>query len=416
MTTVALDESTTPLPATRNPFASGLFLKWWVASIFAGAAFGVQAVTVPLFIRDRVDGDLRGVAIAAALIAQTLPAALLTLVGGAVADRVERRRILVRAYPLAGIVSLAYVALSGFDIRAIWPVIPLGAVVGSVIAFANPARQSMVPTLVSRAQHQNGVILGAMGFTAATQFLGPMLAGLVTDVHGLTTAFAAEVILLVVAAAVFAGLAVDQPAPTGRNVWADLVEGVRYVRGQPALLGLLAVPVVMSVFVIGPSAVTFVLVVPELLGATDKWIGLLWGCLGIGMMSGSVVLTLLRVPRRGLAICVAQTVCGCLFVLFGLSSSVALTAVQLFLSGLSASVLLSYAIALLQEHTDPRMMGRVMSMYFLAFLAAMPLGHAQAGVMTNLLGLRATLVASGTTAALIGVAFLVLLRPVRVLR
>ncbi|WBL35246.1 MFS transporter [Tepidiforma flava] len=99
---------------SRNPFTVAKYRAWWFASVAAGMGVGIQAVTVPLFIRDRVAEDQRAAAIAAALICQTLPGAALALLGGVVADRVERRRVLVRTYQIvAAAVSLVYVALAG---------------------------------------------------------------------------------------------------------------------------------------------------------------------------------------------------------------------------------------------------------------------------------------------------------------
>jgi MFS family permease len=178
-----------PPAGSRNPFTAPGFARWWLATMVAGTGVGIQAVTVPLFIRDRVATDARAIAIAGALIAQTLPGALLTLVGGAVADRVERRRILVRTYSVAALVSTVYVVLAGFDVRRVWPVYLLAAIVGSASAFTNPARQSMLPLLVTRSQLQNGVILGITGFMATFQFVGPSIGGLVADAAGLLPAF-----------------------------------------------------------------------------------------------------------------------------------------------------------------------------------------------------------------------------------
>ncbi|WP_322796292.1 MFS transporter, partial [Tepidiforma sp.] len=178
---------------SRNPFAVAQYRMWWVASVAAGAGVGIQAVTVPLFIRDRVDEDARALAIAAALICQTLPGALLALVGGVVADRVERRRILVRTYLVAAAVSLVYVVLSGADVRWTWPVFLLAAVVGSAGAFTNPARQSMMPQILSQSQIQNGAIFGTLAFMAMLQFGGPMAGGVLADFAGLTAAFGVEV-------------------------------------------------------------------------------------------------------------------------------------------------------------------------------------------------------------------------------
>ncbi len=402
-------------PETRNPFASGHFTRWWIASIVAGTGVGIQAVTVPLFIRDRVDTDLRALAISGALIAQTLPGALLALVGGAVADRVERRRILVRTYGVAALVSTLYLVLSGLNVREIWPVFLLAAVVGSAGAFTNPARQSMLPQLLTRTQLQNGVIFGTMGFMASLQFLGPSIAGMVVDLRGLTTAFALEVVLLVLGATFFSRIHTDQPAPTGRNVLGDLTDGLGYVRRNPTLLALLLLATVPGVFFIGPFGVTIALVVPDVLHASDKWVGLLWGCFGIGVFAGSVILTLRPIPRRGLAVCLANVVGGLVLVVYGRSKALPLSATALVVWGLGASVFINYVVTLLQELTDSRMMGRVMSMYSLAFFIAMPIGYAQAGAITNAFGPEATLVSSGAAATAIGLGCLALARRVRAL-
>jgi MFS family permease len=400
---------------SRNPFRSPGFARWWVASLVAGTGVGIQSVTVPLFVRDRVEPDARALAIAGALVAQTLPAAFLALLGGAVSDRVERRRILVRTDAIAAAVSLLYVILCSSDVRAIWPVFPLAAIVGSAGAFTNPARASLLPQLVPRAQLQNGVILGTMGFMAALQFAGPSLAGLVVDASGLATAFSLEVALLAVGAAVFAGLRTGPVAPSGRDVFGDLADGLRYAARHPALRALLLLALVPGIFFIGPFAVTIALVVPEVLHASDKWVGLLWGCFGAGVFTGSALLTWRPLPRRGLAVCVANTVGGAVLVAYGSSESLAFSAAALVVWGMGASVFMNYVVTLLQEHAEPAMMGRVMSMYSLAFFASMPLGYAQSGLLTRLFDAPTTLVANGIAAAAIGVLTLTLGRSLRAL-
>jgi MFS family permease len=402
-------------PETRNPFASRVFARWWLGSLAAGTGVGIQAVTVPLFLRDRVEGDARALAIAAALIAQTLPAAALALVGGTLADRIERRRILVRTYSVAALVSAAYVALCVLDVRTIWPVLLLAGVVGSAGAFTNPARHSLLPQLVSRAQLQNGVILGTMGFMATLQFLGPTVGGVVADASGLAAAFALEVALLAVAAGIFFGIRAPAPAPSGRPVLGDLADGVRYAARHPALRGLLLLATLPGVLFIGPFSVTIALVVPDVFHASDKWVGLLWGCFGAGVFFGSLLLTWRPLPQRGLALCSSHLLGGTTLVLYGLSETLWVSASLLVLWGLGASVFMNYTVALLQEHTEPRMMGRVMSMYSLVFFVSMPLGYAQAGAVTSALGPQTTLLASGVLAAGVGLGCLAFARPVRAL-
>lgn len=402
---------------SRNPFSAPGYRNWWAASVVAGTGVGIQAVTVPLFIRDRVSDDARPLAIAAALICQTLPAAAFALFGGVVADRVERRRILVRSFSVAAAVSLIYVALAGLEASFIWPVFILAAIVGSAGAFTNPARQSMMPQIVRPAQLQNGVILGTMAFMATLQFGGPMVGGLLADGVGLTFAFAVEVLMLGAAAVLFSRIATDMPVPTGRSVRADLVEGLRYVRHSPALSGVLALGTIPGVFLMGPFAVTVVIFVQDVLKESDKYVGILWGCFGAGILIGSLLLTMIRPSRRGLVLCSSVLMGGVFMGLYGLSSSLPLNMLFLVLAGvLGPAIFINFATALLQEHTERHMMGRVMSMYGLAFTASTPLGYAQAGVMATLYGPQVTVIVSAVLAAAIGILAMLFLRPVTRLR
>lgn len=401
---------------TRNPFTSPRYRQWLTASIISAGGVGITNVTVPLFIRDRVSEDLRAIAIAAALISLTLPGALLTLVGGTFADRIERRRILVRTYSVAAMVSVAYVLLSAFDAGFIWPVFFLSAIVGACNAFGQPARQSMLPHIVSRTQLQNGVIFGMMGFMAMLQFLGPTIGGLLADLAGLTTAFSVEVVLLFFAAFVFSRIVTEQPPPTGRSVLNDLVGGLRYVRSHTAILGLLCLGAIPGIFFIGPFAVTIPLVVPDILERSDKWVGILAGCFGAGVVIGSIILAIRPIPRRGLAILYSCVAGGAVLVVYGLSDALLLSMATLFVWGLGASVFINYAATLIQENTDPAVMGRVMSMYFLSFQLSLPIGYALSGVLVSVFGIREALIGNGVVAIVIGALCLIFLREVRAIR
>jgi len=288
--------------------------------------------------------------------------------------------------------------------------------VGCAGAFTNPARQSMLPQILSRAQLQNGVIFGTMGFMATLQFLGPTVGGLVADANGLAPAFAVEVALLALAAALFGRIRAPAPTPTGRSVLGDLADGVRYVAGEPTLRSLILLATIPGVLFIGPFAVTVALVVPDVLHASDKWVGLLWGAFGAGVFTGSLLLTLRQLPRRGLAVCLANLAGGLVLVAYGRSHTKAASTALLFVWGLGASVFINYVVTLLQERSDPARLGRVMSMYSLVFFLSMPIGYAQSGALTRAFGPQTALVANGVAAAVVGLACLLGLRRIRDLR
>lgn len=386
---------------------------WWAASIVAGTGVGIQAVTVPLFIRDRVSEDTRATAIAAALICQTVPGAFFALFGGVVADRVERRRILVRTYSVAAAVSLVYVALAGADVEIIWPVFILSAVVGSAGAFSNPARSSMMPQILHQSQIQNGAIFGTMAFMATLQFGGPAVGGILADGPGLTVAFAIEVAALVLAALLFSLIATDVPVPTGKSVGRDLVEGLRYVWHNPSLLGILALGTVPGMLLMGPFAVTVVLIVEDVFEASDRYVGFFWGAMGAGILTGSVAMSIIRVRRRGMLVAFSLVGGGVFWLLYGLSSSLPVALLMVFIAGiLGPAIFINFAVALLQENSDRAMMGRVMSVYGLSFTASTPLGYAQAAGQVALWGPQATVVSSAAVVLVLGVLAMLFLKPV----
>lgn len=403
--------------ASRNPFTVGGYRIWWIASVFAGSGVGIQAVTVQLFIRDRVAEGDRAAFFAAALICQTVPGALFALFGGVVADRVERRRILVRTYAVAAAVSLVYVALAGADISFVWPVFILSAIVGSAGAFTNPARQSMMPQILQQSQIQNGAIFGTMAFMATLQFGGPMIGGFLSDWIGLTFAFGTEAAMLAVAALLFGLIATDKPVPSGKNVRQDLVEGLRYIRANRPLLGILLLGTIPGIFLMGPFAVTVVIMVEDVFVRSDKWVGILWGCFGGGIVLGSIIMSMVRFERRGLLLSASVLMGGTLLAIYGASSNLPLSMVMLVAMGIvGPAIFINYAVALLQENSDRAMMGRVMSMYGLAFTASTPLGYAQAGFQASLWGPQVTIVSSSIIAAVVGLLAVLFLKPVNGLR
>ena len=398
----------------RNPFRVRGYVIWLIASVLAGTGVGIQAVTVPLFVRDRVSDDHRALAIAAVLVCQNAPAALFALVGGVVADRVERRRILVRTYGVAALVSVGYVLLSSSETRWIWPAFVLSAIVGSAGAFTNPARQSMVPQIVSRAMIQNAAIFGTMAFMATLQFAGPALGGVLVDGPGLSFAFGTEVALLAAAAMLFARIATDRPIPTGRTVFRDLADGIRYIRSQPTILSMIALGTLPGTLLMGPLTVNLPIFVPDELHRSDKFIGLLFRSMGLGIVLGSVVLASYRFPRRGPLVLLSIVFGGGMIALFSLSPSVWVAMPAMVIMGATGpTIFINFVVALIQEHTDPRLMGRVMSVYGLSFTSSLPIGFGQAALTSTLFGPRVSLMISGLVCFAIGVACFSLMRGVR---
>jgi hypothetical protein len=275
----------------------------------------------------------------------------------------------------------------------------------------------MMPQLLQQSQIQNGAIFGTLAFMATLQFGGPMVGGLLADLAGLTVAFAVEAAMLCIAALLFWQIATDRPVPSGRSVRGDLVEGVRYVLRTPTLIGIVALGTIPGMLIMGPFAVTIVLMVGDEFRAADRWVGFLWGSFGAGIVVGSLLLSVVRVRRRGLLLA-SSVFFGPAFTLgYGLSPNLGVAMACLFGAGIvGPAVFINYAVALLQENAERAMMGRVMSMYGLAFMASVPVGYLQAGIQASLWGPRPTIVSSLLVCMVLGVLAMLFLRPVTRLR
>lgn len=400
----------------RNPLSSGDYRAWLTATVAMALGVGLQIVTVPLFIRDRVGEDELAPVIAGALIIQTLPGVFLTLLGGVVADRMEPRLLLFRATAVAATVAAVYIVLSAAGVTVVWPVFALSAVIGAVAAFEQPARQGVLPQLVTRPQLQNAVILGNVGFMAAGQFVAPSLGGFVGGDVGLTAAFALEAGLLAVGALLYLRIGHYPPRIAARRDFrSELAEGLRYARASRNIMGLLALAAMPGIFYAGPLTVNMLPMVEQVLEVHDRWLGILFGAFGAGVIVSSVLMTLRPLPRRGLMLALSPVVGGPLLTLFGLSENPWWAVGALLAIGPAAAVFGNLSLALLQEHTEEALMGRVMGLYALMFVASSPIGYAIMLVVTPLVGPQASIIGSALAGSVIGLALLIWL-PVRKLR
>lgn len=399
--------------ADRNPFAGAGYRWWWAMTFTASVAVGLQLVSVPAYVLERTDTRFY---VALALLCQTVPTALLTLFGGATADRIGRRRILLTTLAVATATSIAYVFLALGDARAIWPVFLIAAVVGATTAFQAPARQALIGRLAPGDRLQTGVILGTLAFMGGAQFLGPAIAGVTIRLFDLTTAFALEVVLLAIAwfcASRLRGID-DGVPPPATGIIEGVKEGLRYVRADARMWQLMLLSIVPGLCFMGVAQTVFPVFARDTFGGGPDAQGLLNAGMGLGVLGGSLLLARWGVRhRRGRWILLTLPWTGLIFVLVGLSPSLWLAALLLLLSGFGAAVFINYGSTLLQTYADPRLIGRVMSLWSLCFMAAVPLGNFHSGIGIQLADPRVVLVYSGLLAAALGVIAATTLRAAR---
>ncbi|MDA3630797.1 MFS transporter [Saccharopolyspora oryzae] len=354
-------------------------------------------------------------ALGVAVALQFLPTLLLTLWAGVVADRFDKRRVLIATQTALGVCGLVLGLLNVSGIVLLWHVYVLCFVLGCFAAVDAPVRQSFVVEMVGPAQLTNAVALNSMTFNLA-RIVGPAIAGLLITAIGTGWVF---LINGVSSAAVVAGLVLmdtaalhrARPAPKERG---QLRAGLRYVLGRPDLMIVMGL-----VFFIGTFGMnfenSFAVMARNVFGRDADGYGLLITMLAVGTLSGAA-LAARRSSRGGprmRLLLIGAAVFGALEAGSALMPSYQLFAVALIPVGVAVMTFTTTANATVQLAVEPTMRGRVMGLYMLLFMGGKPLGGLASGWLAELLGPRWPILLGGLVslvAALVGAGVLVFQR------
>jgi MFS family permease len=349
----------------------------------------------------------------------TAPGLVFTLAGGVFADLVDRRKLLIYSQVIAGISALVLGTLVFTGVVKVWMILCLSFVTGCCMSIAGPSYLALVFDLVGRDDLANAIALNSTQFQLA-RALGPLAAGLGFKVFGLAGCFFANGISF---AAVVTGLAMvrygehNKPSiPRNRSIRdrrafvRDLVEGFRYVARRPRVKMLLTISALTSLFGAPYISMTPVFA-RDIFHLGETGLAWLMGMAGAGALFGALFLAYLGDFKHkgwfvlggdiGFAICLMA---------FSLSTDVNLAVVFLFALGFAIVCSVAVTNTLLQKLVTDEMRGRVMSMFMLSFIGAMPIGNLIAGSASHRFGVPHTLAAGGAIIAVF-VAVITLRRP-----
>jgi MFS family permease len=343
---------------------------------------------------------------------QFAPTLLLSLWGGVLADRYDKRRMLLLTQSGMGVCALVLGLLDVAHLAVLWQVYLLCLLLGVCSALDMPVRQAFASELVGPDQLGNAVGLNSMTFNAA-RLVGPSVAGLLIAAVGTGWVFLINAASFV---AVLVGmLAMDPDAlfPSARlpKARGQLIEGLRYVRGRPVLMGVLAL-----VFLVSTLGINFYLTLPLLArivfhGGPESY-GVLTTVLAVGSLVGASRAAR-RVGRPRLRVVIGAALAfGVLETAVGLMPNVVSAAVLLVPTGFAALVFTTAANSSVQLSVEPSMRGRVMGLYMLLFFGGTPLGAPLLGLLGERFGGRAPTIVGGAAALLAALVILVILRRV----
>jgi MFS family permease len=340
------------------------------------------------------DLDPDGAAVALGLIAAAfaVPMLLLPPVGGAIADRVPRLRLLFVVQCLyVTLTSLLTVAtLSG--VIEVWMLMAYSFFNGVVLAFDAPCRNALVPDLVTPRQLTSAISLNSAAFTGAA-LIGPALAGALIPFVGVGGVFAINTVSY---AAVIWALSQLRGIPeAGRRrtapdgILRSIGNGVAFVRRSPLLLGLLTVSVITGVFgrSFGPLLAVFARDVFEV---GSLGFGILVAAPGLGTLCGAIGLAAIdELTGRGQWIWRSATIFAVALLAFALSGLYAVALPLLILVGLSSTVASALIATLIQLHAPNELRGRLMSFYSLTVIGVPSAGVLISGAVADAVGVRA---------------------------
>jgi MFS family permease len=347
------------LSSLKNPS----YRIYFYATIAQFAAMSMQIITSPLLIYRLTDSSAL---LGTMSLVSAAPMIAISIFGGAIADRMPKKRILV-----AGMIGSAVVAfgigmaltsgqLSRENAGSWWILMVAAVVQGTIMGLMMPALQAIIPEIVNREQLMNAIAMNTMGMNFLS-LTAPVVAGFVIDAFDFQAVYFAMTALYLVAAFFILLLPHrGQIIKSGSNILADIQQGLRYIRKDPMILFILAFTLVVVVLSM-PYQQLMPIFVDDILKVGAKGMGTLMGSAGLGALIGSVILTALSNKKRGLMMLSSGILAGAALTVFSFSSQWVLSLGVLFFVGLAQTFRMTIGSALLQAYTQGIYMGRVMS-------------------------------------------------------
>ena len=336
-----------------------------------------------------------------------LPILLFTLIGGVIADRHDRRRLLIGSQYVQMSTAFLLAALVFWDRVTIWHILALSVTAGMGQAFGGPAYQSLIPSLVHKKDLPNAIALNSIQFNLARVF-GPLLAGTAMAALGAAACFTLNGFSFLVVIVALMSLTVKHIPPTHRQpMIQELKGGFAYARSEPAIIALTALAF-MSAF-LGLPLLTFLPVFArEIFQGDIGRYSEMMAFSGTGAVVGALVVAWLgRFRHMGLTLLVVQVVFGGLVIAFALSRVFWWSNLLLFLGGAALIVVFSMTSSLVQLIVPDHLRGRVVSIYMVAFRGGMPLGSLASGFAASVTSAPIVLAVNGALVSLVAIYFLI---------
>ena len=343
------------------------------------------------------------------------PIILFSLVGGVVADRMNRRNLLLISQYIQMFTALFLTALVWFGVVQVWHILCLSFVVGSAQAFGGPAYQALLPTLVGKDDIQNAIAMNSIQFNLA-RVIGPSIAGITLAQFGAEWCFGLNGLSFV---AVIVSLYMIKvryiPAKSTEPILTSMKEGIGFIRNKPGMDGLIVLAFLMTLLAI-PLLTFLPVFAKDVLKGGPTAFSQLMAFSGAGSVCGGLAVASLGSARgHGRTALLVMMLLGGLIIAFSTSRTLMVSSAIIFVCGGALMVMMSLVSSLVQTVSTDEMRGRVMSVYNVAFRGGMPIGGLLLGKIIPIYTAPVTMAWTGGLLVLLGIYFLFVQRRVAAL-
>jgi len=344
-----------------------------------------------------------------------IPIFLFSLFGGVVADRMDRRHLLIGSQLVQMTSAFTLVVLIASGKIQVWHILVSSFVVGTAQAFGGPAYSALVPSLVEKEDLPNAIALNSIQFNLA-RVIGPVLGGLALKYVGSAWCFGLNGLSFIAVIVSLSKLHINfKPARTGESVLDSMKQGFRFIHTQGAMVTLILIAFCMTALAI--PMITFLPVFAKNVFQKDAMTYTLFlVASGLGSITGALVVAAIgNIHNKGRVALTMLVALGAGITGFALSTNVWLSSLLLFASGAVLMCAFAMISSLVQLITTNEMRGRVMSVYNVAFRGGMPFGSLMTGWMIPVWTAPVVLAVNGMVLFTLGIYFLFVQRRVAAL-
>ena len=341
-----------------------------------------------------------------------IPIFLFSLVGGVIADRIDRRYVLLGSqYVQMTCAAILTVLIATHSVK-VWQILCLSFVVGTAQSFGGPAYSALVPSLVEKEDLSNAIAMNSIQFNLA-RIIGPVIGGIILKSFGSAWCFGLNALSFVAVIISLYSLKINfNPPRTGESVLTSMKQGFSFIRKQGAMESLIILAFLMTGLAI-PTITFLPVFAKDVFQRGPETLSLFLACTGLGSISGALIVAAIgNNKNKGRVALSMLMLLGAAMAGFAQARSIIVSCALLYVCGACLIFAFTMIASLVQLITANEMRGRVMSVYNVAFRGGMPFGNLASGKLIPMFTAPMVIAANGVLLFCLGFYFMVIKRRV----